>query len=135
MKNFFTKKRAIYLLAIIISLITLVILLFFPIKSNSTKCVVYYLHDHSIHTLDAGYLIGPALTSPFTIGEGEWTLVLVSQTIVFTLVSIVFIVFTILFAIELKQANVFARRESKSARLEQRMAELEKEVEDLKKGE
>lgn len=138
MKQFFTRKRIAFVSILAASLITLIVLLIFPIGSIGGHFVVYSLYYHEFVKC-SGTVQNFGLISPFTLGVRGTTLhILVEQTIVFTLVGIVFLVFLILFIVELKRTGIFsklfAHRHTKTEYLEQRVAEPEQQVDELEEN-
>lgn len=136
MKKFFNIKRVIYLSIVCITLLTLILLLIFPIDIYSSYITVYDTYQKKVVSEDYPYSTPrDAQLTPFTLRgwykSGKmYPRILLTQTIVFTIVGVIFLVFLTLFLVELIKAGVFKRkpRPSKIQQLEARIAELEKQA-------
>lgn len=136
MKKFFNIKQIIYLSIACVTLLTLILLLIFPIGIYANSVTVYDTYWNKVLTKDypydspRDYQLTPFTLSGAYYSNGMSPRILLAQTIVFTVVGIVFLVFLVLFLIELIKSGAFKRksRPSKIQQLEARIAELEKQA-------
>lgn len=136
MKAFFNRKRIIFLAIACAALLTMIILLIFPIGTVGSSFLVYNTYYNRLERAK-GSIIEYRFDTPFGRLDKGFSLILVAQTIVFTLVGIIFVVFATLFIVELARAGAFKRphRPTKAERMQAQIDALQKQVDDLKKGE
>lgn len=134
MKTFFTKKRIILSVVMVVTFVAMIVLLFCPIGVNSNECSTIVNGRLMIFSFPPGETVKSALTSPFTVYSAfDDVPFLTYQTIVFTLLFAAFVPCTTLFVRDVLKQYPIKRRPTKRQIMQAQIDALQAQVDELKK--
>lgn len=134
MKAFFTKKRIILSVVMVVTFVAMIVLLFCPIGVNDNECSVIYKFRITTFGTDIEPSVKELMNSPFTIPWMDGYQFLTYQTIVFTLLFAAFVTCTVLFVRDVLKQYPIKRRPTKRQIMQAQIDELQAQVDELKKG-
>ena len=137
MKAFFTRERIIYTSVLSALLIAMVFLLISPIESGKNSALIWDLEYKKIAKHVFGdsicHQIKELLETPFSLYYRK-PLILVWQTVVFTLLFAAFVTCTVLFVRDVLKQFPIKRRPTKRQIMQAQIDALQAQVDELKKG-